>query len=173
VEIDRSANMIDLRWWLSPGKARWSFLIRLMLFGVFFFEGIQKLAFPEVLGAGRFEGIGIPWPEFTGPLVGWFELTCGILMLLGLFSRFAAVPLIAIMVVAILSTKVPILLGHDWWIFHLRPLDRYGFWSMAHETRTDWAMLLGALYVILAGGGRWSVDERLFAQGNHHGRARS
>ncbi|GGB64694.1 hypothetical protein GCM10011505_51180 [Tistrella bauzanensis] len=60
--------MFDIRWWLSPGDGRWSILIRLMLFGVFFFEGIQKLAYPDILGAGRFAGIGIPWPEFTGPL---------------------------------------------------------------------------------------------------------
>jgi uncharacterized membrane protein YphA (DoxX/SURF4 family) len=163
-----AANMTDLRWWLSPGNARWSILVRLMLFGVFFFEGIQKLIFPDILGAGRFAGIGIPWPGFTGPLVGWFELICGLLLLLGLFSRFAAVPLIVIMIVAILSTKVPILLGQDWWIFNLRPLGRYGFWSMAHETRTDWAMVLGALYVALSGGGRWSVDERVFGNRNRH-----
>jgi uncharacterized membrane protein YphA (DoxX/SURF4 family) len=158
--------MTALRWWLSPGESRWSILIRLTLFGVFFFEGIQKLIFPDILGAGRFAGIGIPWPEFTGPLVGWFELVCGLLIMVGLFTRLAAVPLIIIMIVAILSTKVPILLGHDWLIFHLRPLERYGFWSMAHETRTDWAMLLSALYVLLAGGGRWSLDRLWFAPEN-------
>ena len=154
--------MTNQRSWFSPGEGRWLILIRLMLFGVFFFEGIQKLIFPDILGAGRFAGIGIPWPEFTGPLVGWFELTCGLLLLFGLFSRLAAVPLIVIMIVAVLSTKVPILLGQDWLIFHVRQLDRYGFWSMAHETRTDWAMLLGALYVMLMGGGRWSLDRLWF-----------
>jgi len=125
-------------------------------------EGLQKLLFPEILGSGRFAGIGIPLPGFTGPLVGVFELVCGALLLIGLFSRYAAVPLIVIMIVAIISTKIPILLGSDWLIFQVRELSRYGFWSFAHETRTDWAMLLGALYVLLAGAGPWSLDRLLF-----------
>ena len=150
-----------MRWILSPGEDRWSVLIRLMLAGVFVPEGIQKLIFPDVLGAGRFAGIGIPSPEVMGPFVGWVELICGALLLVGAFSRLAAVPLIIVMIVAIMSTKIPILLGRDWLIFHVRPLDRYGWWSMLHETRTDWAMLLGALYVLLSGGGRWSLDRAL------------
>jgi hypothetical protein len=38
------------------------------------------------------------------------------------------------MVVAIASTKTPILLGQDFWIFHL-PADmkRVGFWAAQHE----------------------------------------
>ncbi|HEX7080331.1 MAG TPA: DoxX family protein [Gammaproteobacteria bacterium] len=155
----------DGDWWRSPGESRWAILIRIMLAGVFIPEGIQKLIFPEILGSGRFSGIGIPWPEFTGPLVGWVELVCGLLLLVGFLSRYAAVPIIVIMIVAIVSTKIPILLGSDWLIFNVRELSRYGFWSMAHETRTDWAMLLGAMYVLLAGGGRWSVDARRHSSG--------
>lgn len=147
---------------LSPGEGRWTILIRLLLAGVFIPEGIQKLIFPDILGAGRFEGIGIPLPEITGPLVGWFELVCGVLVALGLFGRLASIPLIFIMVVAIASTKIPILLGHDWLIFNLRDLDRYGWWSMLHETRTDWAMLCGSLFLLLSGSGRLSLDRRLF-----------
>jgi uncharacterized membrane protein YphA (DoxX/SURF4 family) len=156
--------MLDRAFWLSPGEGRWTILVRLLLAGVFIPEGIQKLIFPDALGAGRFTGIGIPWPEFTGPLVGWFEIGCGLLLLVGLLGRLAAVPIIVIMAVAIVSTKVPILLGHDWLIFHVRNLDSYGFWSMAHETRTDWAMLLGALFVLLSGSGRWSLDAKLFGR---------
>lgn len=150
---------------LYPGTDRWPVLVRLALAGVFVPEGIQKLLFPEILGAGRFAGIGIPWPGFTGPLVGWFELICGVLLLVGLVGRLAAIPLVVIMIVAILSTKVPILLGHDWLIFHVRPLDRYGWWSMLHEIRADWAMLCGALFILLSGSGRWSLDARLFGRG--------
>lgn len=154
--------MFNREFWFSPGEGRWTILVRLLLAGVFVPEGIQKLIFPEVLGAGRFAKIGIPWPEFTGPLVGWFELGCGLLLLVGLLGRLVSVPIIVIMIVAIVSTKIPILLGHDWLIFRVRSLDSYGFWSMAHETRTDWAMLLGALFVLLSGSGRWSLDTRLF-----------
>ena len=65
--------------------------------------------------------------------------------------------------VAILSTKVPILLGHGFWGFALRDLPRYGFWSMAHEARNDFCMLLGCLYLLIEGGGRWSLDARILA----------
>jgi len=140
----------------------WTILVRIMVgLVVFFPEGIQKLAFPSILGAGRFAAIGIPYPNFTGPFVGVVEIACGALVILGLFTRLAAVPLIVIMVVAILSTKVPILLGHNFWIFHLPKLPRYGFWSMMHEARDDFAMLLGLMYLLIEGGGAWSLDALL------------
>jgi putative oxidoreductase len=82
----------------------------------------------------------------------------GFLIILGLLTRLASIPLIGVMVVAIVSTKIPILLEHDFWIFHLPKLPRYGFWSMAHEARPDFDMLLGCLYLLIAGGGRWSLD---------------
>lgn len=154
--------MTDPRWWLSAGAGPWNILVRLMLAGVFVTEGYLKLAAPAWLGAGRFAKIGIPWPEVTGPLVGWVELICGALLAVGLACRVAAVPLIVIMLVAIVSTKIPILLGRDLGPFAVRDLDRYGFFSMTHETRTDYAMLLGALFILLSGGGRWSADRRLF-----------
>lgn len=137
-----------------------TFLIRLLVgFVVFLPEGIQKLAFPDALGAGRFARIGIPFPDAMGPFVGTVEILCGALIILGLFTRLAAIPLIAIMVVAIVSTKVPILLGHDLWIFHLpADLKRTGLWSMLHEARNDLTMLLGSIYLVREGGGRWSLD---------------
>ena len=102
-------------------------MIRLMLAGVFIGEGNLKLADPAWLGAGCFAKIVIPWPEFTGLLLGWTELVCGLLLVLGLFSRLSAIPVIIVMIIAILSKKIPILLGHHWWIFSLRKLERYGF----------------------------------------------
>ncbi|MFM9153828.1 MAG: DoxX family protein [Methylocystis sp.] len=147
---------------LSLGDSRRVLLIRLMLAGVFISEGYLKLVEPAWLGAGRFAKIGIPWPEFTGPLVGWMELVCGLLLALGLFSRLATIPLIIVMIIAILGTKIPILLGHDWWIFSLRKLERYGFFCMTHEARLDYAMLLGALFMIFTGLGRCSLDKRIF-----------
>jgi hypothetical protein len=70
---------------------------------------------------------------------------------LGLLTRLAAIPLIVIMSVAIVSTKLPIWAGQDIWIFHMPKLARYGFWSMAHEARDDFLMLLGSLYLLIAG----------------------
>jgi putative oxidoreductase len=137
----------------------WTILVRFLVgLIVFFPEGIQKLMFPQILGAGRFAHIGIPYPDVMGPSVGVVETLCGALVIIGLLTRLAAIPLIIIMIVAILSTKIPILLGHDFWIFHVPKLPRYGFWSMAHEARADFCMLLGAIYLLIEGAGRWSVD---------------
>lgn len=65
------------------------------------------------------------------------------------------------MIVAIVSTKLPIWAGHDIWIFHVPNLPRYGFWSMSHEARDDFTMLLGCLYLLIEGGGAWSLDAAL------------
>jgi putative oxidoreductase len=134
-------------------------LIRLMVgLAVFFPEGIQKLIFPEILGAGRFTRIGIPLADVMGPFVGVVEIVCGALIMVGLLTRLAAIPLIITMIVAIVSTNIAILLGHEFWIFHLPKIDRYGFWSAAHESRADLAMLLGCLYLLIEGAGQWSID---------------
>ncbi len=143
----------------------WTVLIRLMVgLVVFVPEGLQKLIFPSILGAGRFAKIGLPWPDFLGAFVGVFELTCGLLIVLGLLTRLACIPLIIVMVVAIVSTKLPMWLGHDLGMFHVAKLARYGFWSMAHEARNDFCMLLGCIYLLIEGGGRWSLDARLAAR---------
>ncbi len=136
-------------------------LIRLAVGAVFLSEGIQKFLDPAARGAGRFAKIGIPFPDAMGPFVGGVEIVCGALVLAGLLTRLAAIPLVATMVVALVSTKLPILLGHGFWGFALRRLPEYGFWAMAHEARTDWAMLLGALYLLWVGAGRWSVEAAL------------
>ncbi len=120
-------------------------LIRLIVGAVFLSEGIQKFIFPEALGIGRFTSIGIPAPEFTAPFVGICEIVCGVLFLLGLLTRFAAISMIINMLVAIWTTKVPMLRSD-------------GFWKMAHEARTDWAMILGSIFLLIVGAGKWSVD---------------
>ena len=111
-----------------------------------------------MVGAGRFAKIGIPSPEVMGPLVGIIEITCGALVLVGLLTRLAALPLIGVMIVAIVATKIPILLGEGFWGFGLRKLPEYGFWSMAHEARTDFSMLLGSIFLLLVGAGPSSLD---------------
>jgi putative oxidoreductase len=163
-----SAHVSGLRRALATSDSPWTICVRLAVGLVFLPEGIQKLIFPDILGSGRFAAIGLPYPDVLGPFVGGVELVCGTLILLGFLTRLAAMPLLITMVVAILSTKIPILLGHDWWIFTVAKLSRYGFWSFLHETRTDWAMLMGSAYLLGAGGGRWSVDRSLV-----EGRARS
>ena len=120
-------------------------LVRVSVGAIFLSEGIQKFLLPNELGAGRFTTIGLPWPDVLAALVATCEITCGTLVLLGAFVRIAVLPLIVVMCVALISTKLPILLHN-------------GFWKMAHEARTDFAMLLSLLFLLLSGAGRWSVD---------------
>lgn len=125
-------------------------LIRLMVGAVFLSEGLQKFLFPgdPDRGAARFAKLGFPAPEFTSSFVASFEVTCGILIVLGLVTRLAVIPTLTIMVVAITTTKVPVLLNR-------------GFWDMAHAGRTDFSMLLGSLFLLCVGAGPWSIDAKL------------
>jgi len=150
---------------ISTNALRSVILIRLSVGAVFLSEGIQKFLFPNDLGVGRFIKIGIPAPQVMAPFVGVIELVCGTLIILGLLTRLAAVPLIIDISVAILSTKIPILLGHGFWRFSLSKLPSYGFCSMAHEARVDYAMLLGSIFLLIVGAGAWSIDAGL-SRGN-------
>lgn len=123
-------------------------LIRILVGCVFLSEGIQKFLYPNEIGAGRFAKIGLPSPELLASFVGITEIVCGASILLGLFTRFAVIPLIIIMLVAIASTKIPILLES-------------GFWKMAHESRTDFAMLLCSIFLLINGAGNLSLDSKI------------
>ena len=136
-------------------------IIRLLVGWVFLVEGILKFLLPEELGVGRFVTIGIPAPHVMAPFVGGVEIACGTLILMGLFTRFASIPLLIDITVAILSTKVPIWLGHAYWRFTLPKLKHYGFLSMLHEARTDFSMLLGLLFLLIVGAGSWSLDAKI------------
>lgn len=156
--------MKALRCLLSTQAPRAVLLIRIMVGAVFLSEGIQKFLYPAELGVGRFIKIGIPFPEVMGPFIGVVEIVGGICLLAGILTRFAALTLFINISVAILSTKVPILLGHAYWLFSLPNLTRYGFWSMAHEIRTDFCMFLGSLFLLIVGAGPWSADARMARQ---------
>lgn len=142
---------------LETGAPPAVLLIRLVVGGIFLSEGIQKFLSPDALGAGRFAAIGILAPGITGPFVGGLEIIGGILLLLGLGTRLIAITFLIEMSVAILSTKIPILLGHGYWHF-TGPKAESGFWAFAHESRTDIAMLLGTAFLLIEGAGRWSLD---------------
>ena len=130
---------------LAAGGSPASLIIRLMVGGVFFLEGIKKFLFADQWGAGRFARIGIPVPGLMGPFVGSVETVCGLLLLLGLFTRLASLPLIIDISVAIYTTKIPILV-------------KSGFWPMEAEARTDFSMLMGLVFLFIAGAGPLSVD---------------
>jgi putative oxidoreductase len=122
-----------------------SILIRLIVGLIFLSEGIQKYLFPEIVGTGRFIKIGFSHPEFLAYFTATFEIICGVLILIGFFTRLASIPLLIIMITAFITTKWPIL------------TDK-GFWTMAHDYRTDFAMTLLLIYLIIYGSGKMSID---------------
>src|SRR5882724_463447 len=134
---------VDSTWAARTAKA--ILLIRVLVGWVFLSEGIQKFLFPDALGLGRFVKIGIPWPQVMAPFVGVVEIVCGTLLLIGLITRLAAIPLLIDICVALYSTKIVM-------------LAKNGLWSTLHEARTDVSMLLGLILLLLVGGGAWSLE---------------
>lgn len=132
----------------TEGRAQ--LFIRLAVGLIFATQGILKFIDPH-MGALRFERIGFPWPAFTAHFVGTFEVVCGILVLIGLWTRVACIPLLIVILTAIATTKMPQL---------ARPAQGFGY--MVSDARTDFAMLMSLSFLLSAGGGRWSVEARFF-----------
>jgi putative oxidoreductase len=120
--------------------------VRLAVGLVFSTQGILKFTDPT-MGVLRFTRIGFPAPGFTAEFVGTFEIVCGALVLAGLLTRLAAIPLFIVICTAIGSTKIPELFR-----------AAQGFWFMVSDARTDFAMLCSLIFLICAGAGRWSLD---------------
>jgi len=127
-------------------------LIRLPVGIIFFTQGILKYIDPN-LGVVRFTKIGFPHPYFTAHFVGAFEIVCGLLVLIGLWTRLAAIPLLVIILTAIATTKIPQL---------SRP--NQGFWYMVSDARTDFAMLCCLIFLLVAGDGNHSFGARFGRQ---------
>jgi uncharacterized membrane protein YphA (DoxX/SURF4 family) len=128
--------------------ARSTLVVRLAVGLIFFTQGILKFTDPN-MGVVRFTRIGFPWPGATAHFVGTFEVLCGLLIVLGLATRLAAVPLLAVILTAIATTKVPELLRAG-----------QGFWFMVSDARADFAMLCSLIFLLLSGPGPWSLDRR-------------
>lgn len=120
-------------------------VIRILVGWVFVSEGIQKFLFPVALGWGRFAKIGLPHPHVLAPVVGIVEIVCGALVILGLWTRIAAIPLLIVIGTAIATTKIPI-------------LHHQGVWAMLHEARVDFSMALGLIFLLIVGSGAWALD---------------
>ena len=127
-------------------------LVRVMVGVVFVTEGILKFVEPGELGSGRFAHIGLPFPGFLAPLVGVIEVLAGGAMMLGLYAGDAALLLLIVIFTAIVTTKVPILLGHNFGRFAPPKLGHSGVLSFLHEARTDLCMVLGCVAVLLDSG---------------------
>jgi putative oxidoreductase len=131
-------------------------LLRLMAGGVFFWEGLLKFVYANQ-GVGRFTKLGIPFPQFTATFIGGLEIVGGLLLLAGLTTRLIAIPFIAEMVVAILSTKISMFLGTSPLPLPPSP-PQVGFWAVLHEIRSEYAQLLTVMFLLLNGPGKWSLD---------------
>ena len=133
-------------------RAKSPVLIRLAVGLIFATQGLLKFIDPK-MGVERFAKIGFPHPYFTAHFVGTFEIVCGLLVLAGLFTRIAAIPLLIVISTAIATTKIP-------------ELTRVGqgFWFMVSDARTDFAMLCSLLFLIASGPGALSLDARLSRQ---------
>ena len=139
----------------AAGGTRATLLVRLAVGGVFVSSGAVKLLF-ENQGAGRFAKIGLPDPAHLATFVGAIEIVCGALIVVGLFARLSALPLVVDMLVAIATTKVPLLVGPGPEPVAAAP--KVGFWAFAYQARLDSAMLLGCVFLVATGAGLWSLD---------------
>lgn len=135
-------------------------LVRMIVGLVFLTEGILKFVLPGELGAGRFAHIGLPYPHQLGPLVGGVEILAGGAVMLNFYAGDAAVPLLAVILTALVTTKVPILLGHSLGRFEPAKLGHYGLLSFLHEARTDLCMLFGCVAILVDSGLRLGRKKR-------------
>lgn len=153
-----------IRWFLEVPEETPSstFLIRVMAGSVYFWEGVMKFVFAN-LGVGRFTKLGIPFPGFSANFVGGLEIVGGLMLIFGLFTRFISVPFIIEMIVAILSTKIPMYLGTS--PLPLPPAPpQIGGWAVLHEIRSEYAQIMCSLFLLIVGPGSWSLDYKFFGQ---------
>jgi len=81
-------------------------LARLVIGVVFTHSGWGKLHNLDQV-ASFFASLGVPFPELQAPFVAGAELVCGALVLFGLATRLAAIPLIGTMGVALATALAP------------------------------------------------------------------
>ena len=147
-----------ISWLMNPSAdgPKSILILRLMAGGVFFWEGLLKFVYANQ-GVGRFTKLGIPFPHFTATFVGGLEIVGGLLLLTGLTTRLIAIPFVAEMIVAILSTKISLYLGTS--PLPLPPVPpQVGFWAVLHEVRSEYAQMLTVLFLLINGPGAWSLD---------------
>jgi putative oxidoreductase len=137
----------------QPSRA--TLLVRLAVGGVFLTSGLIKFLFDNQ-GPGRFAKIGLPDASQLAYFVGATEVLCGALIVLGLFARLAALPLVIDMMVAIVTTKLPLLFGAG--PEPVAAMPKMGFWAFAYQARLDVTMLVACVYIVAVGAGLWSLD---------------
>lgn len=131
--------------------------VRFITGTIFVSEGIQKYLVVSLIGPSYFRELGFGHPMFWTYFTGTFELVCGLLVIAGLFTRIASIPLLAIMTTAFFTAKLPVLIHK-------------GFLSFAHVYRIDFALTFLVIMLLVYGGGLWSADLRILRSRNKLGR---
>jgi uncharacterized membrane protein YphA (DoxX/SURF4 family) len=163
LRFDKSFNKINkmkklIHWFVNPPVTGPSaiLIIRVMTGTVFLWEGILKFVYVNQ-GVGRFTKLGFPFPDVTAHWIATGEIIGGLLLIFGIFTRFVSFYFMIQMIVAVLSTKIDLYFG-------ISPLPmppappKMGIWAVLHEIRSDFAQILGCLFLLLEGAGRRSLD---------------
>ena len=79
-------------------------LTRLVIVFVFLWHGVPK-AFGPSMAMEKFVAMG--FPGFLGPIVGWVEVIAAVLILVGMYHKWANLALAVIIVVAIVGVHLP------------------------------------------------------------------
>ena len=132
---------------LKTNTIRGYLLIRIIIGIVFLVSGLQKFFLFDQAGPTQFLEMGFGYPALTAWFVGVFEVVCAAFILVGFATRLSTIPLIIIMLIALFTTKFPLLAE--------------GFWIFAGAARLDLAMLLLLIFVLINGADQRSVDRRL------------
>ncbi len=130
-------------------------LIRVLVGIVFITEGGLKFVSPGELGVGRFAHIGLPVPQILAPFVAVVEIVSGAAVLFNIYTGEAAALLLCVILTALITTKLPFLLGHAVWRFGApKSVSHHGVLAFVHEARTDLSMLFCLLAVLIDSGVR-------------------
>ncbi len=152
-------NLRQITRWLStpPTNGPWSIIfVRLMVGGVFLWEGIGKFHFAS-LGVGRFTLLGFPMPGAMSAGIGLLESVGGACLIVGVLTRPFAILFIGEMIGVLITTKVSLYLGQS--PLPLPPVPpQFGMWAVLHETRSDYAQLMSSLFLLFAGPGTLALD---------------
>ncbi len=138
-------RLFSKSYFLETGDDSKMIFIRLVVGIVFISEGLQKFSIVTAVGPAFFRELGFHYPVFWAHFTGASEMLCGTLVLVGLFTRLASIPLLVIMVVAFVTTKLPL-------------LATKGLVAFAHEYRIDFLLTVLLLLLLIYGGGKWSLD---------------
>src|ERR1700742_3539383 len=130
-------------------------LIRFYVGLIFVGEGVLKFLREDPLGPGRFIKAGIPGGEALAYLDGVFEIGCGLLILAGLLTRLATIPMIVDMVGALTITKVPLLWGNA----PLYPQEG-SIGGLFHEGRREIGCFAPSFFPPIVGAASLSLDAR-------------